>query len=190
MQIEQKHGTTHAGNAMAQLAFACGTPVGASSTFGVAVAAAVSPQRVHYGRTARRARTHRTILCDASGSGNKDADDTNASDLSLPDLRSLFAPSGDPNCEQCEGTGTVVCPVCTGTGYFTVTMMDTVSSSQCRLCKGQKYIPCPSCRQEVYESVLWWDLVPSKEDDPDEKWREGPDGEPRIKWNNNPATGE
>lgn len=145
------------------------------------------------------ARRRRVITADGSGGvdgGPKDGEkteprkrdpDTDASDLALPDLKALFEPSGDPDCEQCEGAGLIVCPVCQGKGYITMTMMDTTSSTQCRMCKGKRFIPCPSCRAEVYKSVLWWDLIPSVEDDPEEKWREGPDGKPRIRWSDNPA---
>lgn len=109
------------------------------------------------------------------------------SDLSLPNLRELFEGAGDPNCGQCSGKGEISCPVCQAKGFISLTMMDTVSSAPCRMCHGQCIIPCPSCRQIVYKSITWWDRIPSKEDDPDEKWREGPDGEPRIPWGDNPA---
>lgn len=119
--------------------------------------------------------------------GESEAVDSGPSDLALPDLRSLFEGAGDPECGQCTGKGETPCPVCDAKGFVSLSMMDTVSSSQCRMCKGKRSIPCPSCRQEVYKSVLWWDLIPSKEEDPDEQWREGPDGEPRIRWSDNPA---
>lgn len=126
---------------------------------------------------------------DAEGMGAaKKPDDSTASDLALPNLRDLFEAVGDPDCEQCGGAGWITCAVCDGKGFFTLTMMDTVSSTQCRMCRGQGKIPCPSCRAEVYDSVLWWDLIPSKEDDPEEKWRDGDeDGNPRISWGGNPA---
>lgn len=129
----------------------------------------------------------RTPEPETESGGDGGSDDSTASDLTLPDLRALFEPAGDPDCEQCEGAGVVPCMVCGGTGVFTMTMMDTVSTTTCRMCKGKKYMPCPSCRSEVYSSVLWWDLIPSKEDDPEEKWRDGPDGEVRFRWNDNPA---
>lgn len=113
--------------------------------------------------------------------------DTGASDLALPNLRELFAGAGRPGCEQCDGKGVIVCPVCDGKGYISLTMMDTTSSTQCRMCRGKRVIPCPSCRDIVYKSVVWWDQIPSEEDDPEEKWREGPDGEPRIPWSEPPA---
>lgn len=144
--------------------------------------------------TSRRQRTS-IIVCDAGGSDkvkdtsskDGDGDNKNVSELALPDLSSLFSSAGDPDCDVCHGDGVIPCVLCDGKGYFTLTMMDTVSSTQCRLCKGKRVIPCPSCRKEVYKSVLWWDLIPSKEDDPEENWREGPDGEPRIRWSDNPA---
>lgn len=105
--------------------------------------------------------------------------------LQVP-LPSIFETNGNPECEQCTGAGEIECPVCSGTGFFSLTMMDTVSSTQCRMCQGHKIIPCPSCRQVVYKSVLWWDQVPSEEDDPEEKWRDGEDG-PRFRWGENPA---
>lgn len=114
-------------------------------------------------------------------------EENDASGLVLPDLRSLFAGAGKEGCEQCGGSGEAPCPVCEAKGFVSVTMMDTVSSSQCRMCKGKRAIPCPSCRQEVYSSVLWWDLIPPKEEDSDEDWAEGPDGEPRLRWSSNPA---
>lgn len=114
--------------------------------------------------------------------------DTDSSDLALPDLKKLFDKAGDPDCEQCYGEGEIECVVCQGKGFITLTMMGTTSSSQCRMCKGRGKIPCPSCRAVVYKSVLWWDQIPSEEEDPDEKWREGPDGEPRIPWNKPPTS--
>lgn len=119
--------------------------------------------------------------------GNRDDDDSSPSDLALPDLRELFEGAGKDGCEQCNGDGVIVCPVCNGKGFISFSMMDTVSTAQCRMCRGQRYVPCPSCRDEVYKSVLWWDLIPSPEDDPDEKWREGPDGQPRIRWGDDPS---
>ncbi len=149
-------------------------------------------------RSTSAARRRRVVAVDGQGSpvGDQPKDeessarteeDSEASDLALPDLRALFESAGDPNCEQCTGSGITPCPVCDAKGFFSLTMMDTVSSSQCRLCKGKKNIPCPTCRAEVYKSVLWWDLIPSKEEDPEEKWREGPEWEPRFRWNDNPA---
>lgn len=107
------------------------------------------------------------------------------SNVSLPDLRRLIDGAGDPDCVQCHGSGQIRCAVCDGKGMLSLTMMDTTSASTCRLCQGRRIIPCPSCRSEVFRSVLWWDQIPSKEDDPDEKWRDGPDG-PRIGWGGPP----
>lgn len=149
--------------------------------------------RRRVGTTCERRRV-RALADGSSGStsggkepASRDESDTAASDLVLPDLRNLFAGSGAEGCEQCAGKGTVECPVCGGKGFVTLTMMDVVSSSQCRLCKGKRNIPCPTCREEVYKSVIWWDLIPSDEDDPNEEWREGPEGEPRVRWTDNPA---
>eukprot|EP00177_Eucheuma_denticulatum_P002932 GFKZ01005267.1.p2 GENE.GFKZ01005267.1~~GFKZ01005267.1.p2 ORF type:complete len:196 (-),score=14.60 GFKZ01005267.1:994-1581(-) len=108
--------------------------------------------------------------------------DRDASDLVLPNLKELFAGAGHPDCPQCDGDGVITCPVCDGKGYIAMTMMDTTSSTQCRMCRGSRVIPCPSCRDIVYKSVVWWDQIPSEEEDPDENWRTGPDGEPRIPW--------
>lgn len=116
----------------------------------------------------------------------RDLDDE-ASDLALPILKELFAGAGKPGCEQCDGKGTIPCSVCDGKGYIALTMMDTTSSAQCRLCRGGRSIPCPTCRQIVYKSVVWWDEIPSQEEDPEEKWREGPDGNPRISWTEPPT---
>ena len=116
----------------------------------------------------------------------EDSDDVDASDLTLPNLRELFEGAGRPGCEQCDGEGEIECPVCAGKGFFSLSMMDTVSSAQCRMCRGQRNIPCPTCRDMVYKSVLWWDQIPSAEEDAEEKWRDGPDG-PRIRWGDPPA---
>lgn len=146
-------------------------------------------------RVLRRRRRARAGVDAASSSaagegeekGVAGSDDAEASDLALPSLKALFAGAGDPNCEQCGGRGETGCAVCNATGFIKITMMDTVSSSQCRLCRGRRCIPCPTCRKEVYKTVLWWDLIPSKEEDPEENWRTGPDGEPRIRWTDNPG---
>lgn len=114
------------------------------------------------------------------------ADDTEESDLALPNLKELFAGAGRAGCEQCGGSGEIPCPVCEAKGFVTLSMLDTVSSAQCRLCRGQRAIPCPTCRRLVYKSITWWDQIPSKDEDPDEKWKDGPDG-PRISWSEPPA---
>lgn len=146
-------------------------------------------------------RRRRAVLCAAqpqnSDASDKDdqpsdtdnrinQDDKTASDLALPDLQKLFYEKGDPDCQQCEGEGVITCPVCNGTGFLTLTMMDQTSSTTCRMCKGRRLIPCPSCRTLVFKSVLWWDQIPSEEDDPDETWRTGPDGQPRFPWGGPP----
>lgn len=113
--------------------------------------------------------------------------DGDASDLTLPILKELFTGAGRPGCVQCDGKGVIPCPVCDAKGYIALTMMDTTSSAQCRLCRGGRSVPCPTCREIVYKSVVWWDQIPSQEEDPDEKWREGPDGNPRISWTEPPA---
>lgn len=123
---------------------------------------------------------------DNSGTENPNSSDKDASDLSLPDLKELFAEGGDPGCEQCEGKGTISCPVCNGKGYFSLTMMDTTSATTCRMCRGRRSIPCPSCREAVFKSILWWDRIPSEDEDPNEDWRNGPDG-PRIEWGGPPT---
>lgn len=110
---------------------------------------------------------------------------TSPSDVSLPDLRRLMDGSGSVGCEQCGGAGQIECVVCEGKGMLSLVMMDTTSASTCRLCQGRRIIPCPSCRSEVFRSVLWWDEIPSQEEDPEGKWRDGPDG-PRIKWGSPP----
>ncbi|PXF43153.1 hypothetical protein BWQ96_07097 [Gracilariopsis chorda] len=125
---------------------------------------------------------------DASGASSEDeSEQIDIEDIKLQfPLPSIFENSGNPECEQCAGAGEIECPVCSGTGFYSLTMMDTVSSSQCRMCQGHKSIPCPTCRRVVYKSVLWWDQVPSAEDDPEEKWRDGEEG-PRFQWGENPA---
>lgn len=112
-------------------------------------------------------------------------DDTEPSNITLPDLRELFTSAGDPNCGQCKGKGSIECPICNGNGYFILTMMETTSATTCRMCRGRRSIPCPSCRAIVFKSILWWDRIPSQDDDPDENWRKGPDG-PRIDWGGPP----
>lgn len=106
-------------------------------------------------------------------------------EVSLPDLRRLMDGSGSAGCEQCGGAGQIECVVCEGKGMISITMMDTTSASTCRLCQGRRIIPCPSCRSEVFKSVLWWDKIPSPEEDPEGKWRDGPEG-PRIQWGGPP----
>lgn len=93
---------------------------------------------------------------------------------------------GKDGCEQCDGVGSIVCPVCGGKGYISMTMMDTVSAAQCRMCRGRGAIPCPSCRDFIFKSVIWWDQIPSEDEDPDENWRTGPDGQPRVPWGGPP----
>ncbi|KAI0566713.1 Heat shock protein DnaJ [Gracilaria domingensis] len=119
----------------------------------------------------------------ASGLPEQAEEDDDEVQITIPNA---FEVSGDPDCVQCTGNGEVDCPVCNGTGFFTLTIMETVSSSQCRMCSGRKIIPCPTCRQIVFKSVLWWDQIPSEEEDPEEKWRDGPDG-PKFRWGENPA---
>lgn len=114
-------------------------------------------------------------------------EDTDVSDLSLPDLKQLFSSEGEPGCVQCEGKGEVVCPICMGKGYFSLTMMDTTSATTCRMCRGRRIIPCPTCREIVFKSIMWWDQIPSEEQDPSEEWRDGPDG-PRISWGEPPVS--
>ncbi|CAN8074130.1 unnamed protein product [Agarophyton chilense] len=104
-------------------------------------------------------------------------------DLPVPNA---FEVSGEPGCIQCSGKGEIDCPVCDAKGFYSINLMDTVSSSSCRLCMGRRTIPCPSCRQIVYKSVLWWDQIPSAEEDPEQKWTDGPDG-PRFGWGENPS---
>lgn len=103
------------------------------------------------------------------------------------DLVRAMSGKGKDDCVQCAGAGSVACPVCGATGFVRMTMMDTVSASQCRLCRGRCAVPCPSCREFVYKSVMWWDEIPSEEEDPDENWRKGPDGTPRVPWSPPPA---
>jgi hypothetical protein len=94
---------------------------------------------------------------------------------------------GKEGCEQCVGVGSIACPVCSGKGFSTISMMETVSAAQCRLCRGKCAIPCPTCREFIYKSVVWWDEIPSEEEDPDQNWRTGPDGNPRIPWSPPPV---
>lgn len=130
---------------------------------------------------------------DDGGEGGEDSetnapsDDTSVSDLSIPDLRELLSSGGKPDCVQCHGKGEIECMVCDGKGFFSLTMMEKTSAGQCRMCRGNRVIPCPSCKEFVYKSVLWWDQVPSQEEDPNEEWRDGPDG-PRIDWTGPPTS--
>lgn len=119
--------------------------------------------------------------------GSETDPDDDASDLALPSLKEIFAGAGRPGCSQCDGKGEISCPVCNGKGYLSLVMMDTTSSTQCRMCRGSRSVPCPTCRDVVYKSVVWWDQTPSEEEDPEGKWREGPDGNPRISWTEPPA---
>jgi hypothetical protein len=88
----------------------------------------------------------------------------------------------DPNCTQCKGNGEIECPVCDSKGFVSLEMMNTVSATQCRLCQGRRIVPCPTCRTVIYESIVWWDRIPSEEEDPEQSWQEGPDGDPRMPW--------
>lgn len=124
---------------------------------------------------------------ETTSDGDRGDDDRTASDLSLPDLQKLFYEGGDPNCDHCKGAGVITCPVCEGKGYYSVTLMDITSSSTCRMCRGRRVIPCPTCREMVFKSIMWWDQIPSEDEDPDENWRTGPDGMPRIPWGEPPT---
>lgn len=103
----------------------------------------------------------------------------------IPEFSQILSSRGDPSCKQCEGRGEISCPVCASQGFVSMKMFDTVSTVQCRLCRGKVRIPCPSCRSMIYKSVLWWDQIPK--DDPEDKWRTGEDGQPRIPWTPPPA---
>jgi hypothetical protein len=109
------------------------------------------------------------------------------SDELQDDLTRAVTGRGEEGCEQCTGVGSVACPVCSAKGFLSISMMETVSATQCRLCRGRCVIPCPTCRSVIFKSVVWWDLIPSEEDDPEEKWRTGPDGRPRMPWSPPPA---
>lgn len=103
------------------------------------------------------------------------------------DLVRAVGGKGKEGCEQCAGVGSIACPLCGSKGFISISMMETVSAVQCRLCRGRCAIPCPTCREFIYKSVVWWDQIPSEEDDPDENWRVGPDGNPRVPWSPPPA---
>uniref|UniRef100_A0A7S1ESP3 Uncharacterized protein n=1 Tax=Timspurckia oligopyrenoides TaxID=708627 RepID=A0A7S1ESP3_9RHOD len=80
------------------------------------------------------------------------------------------------SCGQCEGTQVIGCPLCNGTGIFSIEMMGTASATTCTLCQGRKQTPCPSCCTHIYKSVVWWDQ------------RESDDGQKRsgITWGDPP----
>jgi hypothetical protein len=119
------------------------------------------------------------------GNADVDADtgDGDDAETSKAAARAAVARSGaDPHCAQCKGSGEIECPVCDTKGFVTIDMMNTVSAVQCRLCQGRRIIPCPTCREIIYKTILWWDRIPSEEEDPDQSWQQGPDGEPRMPW--------
>eukprot|EP00181_Compsopogon_caeruleus_P005345 CAMPEP_0184679932 /NCGR_PEP_ID=MMETSP0312-20130426/2807_1 /TAXON_ID=31354 /ORGANISM="Compsopogon coeruleus, Strain SAG 36.94" /LENGTH=138 /DNA_ID=CAMNT_0027129709 /DNA_START=355 /DNA_END=774 /DNA_ORIENTATION=- len=107
----------------------------------------------------------------------------------LPDYSFVWAESGKDNCEQCQGKGSIACPVCEGSGHYDTTMFQVVSSATCRMCMGRRKIPCPTCKESVFRAVLWWD---APENDPANDGADGGDANsgdedlPHFRWNDPP----
>jgi hypothetical protein len=65
----------------------------------------------------------------------------------------ILQEKGSPECQQCQGTGEILCPACEGKGYFVMEVFNITSSNQCQVCRGHRKAPCPTCKEYIYRAV-------------------------------------
>ena len=65
--------------------------------------------------------------------------------ITADDIRELPKDLGDPDCEECDGTGCVTCSACDGDGATSCGNDCCDGSHKCDECKGDGESTCPEC---------------------------------------------